>query len=168
MNVPIDHYATIDMDGLHDMIDTLGGVDVVSNDTFTISGLHFVKGKTHVDGDAAMRFIRSRKEEGAGGDFGRQERQQLVLEAMANKMTSPTSITHFNSLMSEIQQNVKTDLSLSDLNLVRKNYKDANDNVNVHQLDGEGGIQSDGLYYFVPSDASKNSNTQLLRDNLDL
>ena len=45
MNVPIDHYATIDMDGLHDMIDTLGGVDVVSNDTFTISGLHFVKGK---------------------------------------------------------------------------------------------------------------------------
>ena len=105
---------------------------------------------------------------GAGGDFGRQERQQLVLEAMANKMTSPTSITHFNSLMSEIQQNVKTDLSLSDLNLVRKNYKDANDNVNVHQLDGEGGIQSDGLYYFVPSDASKNSNTQLLRDNLDL
>lgn len=115
-----------------------------------------------------MRFIRSRKEEGAGGDFGRQERQQLVLEAMANKMTSPTSITHFNSLMSEIQQNVKTDLSLSDLNLVRKNYKDANDNVNRHQLDGEGGIQSDGLYYFVPSDASKNSNTQLLRDNLDL
>ncbi|MCM3499595.1 LCP family glycopolymer transferase [Staphylococcus capitis] len=169
MNVPIDHYATIDMDGLHDMIDTLGGVDVVSNDTFTISGLHFVKGqKTHVDGDAAMRFIRSRKEEGAGGDLGRQERQQLVLEAMANKMTSPTSITHFNSLMSEIQQNVKTDLSLSDLNLVRKNYKDANDNVNRHQLDGEGGIQSDGLYYFVPSDASKNSNTQLLRDNLDL
>lgn len=45
MNVPIDHYATIDMDGLHDMIDTLGGVDVVSNDTFTISGLHFVKGQ---------------------------------------------------------------------------------------------------------------------------
>ena len=123
MNVPIDHYATIDMDGLHDMIDTLGGVDVVSNDTFTISGLHFVKGQKHVDGDAAMRFIRSRKEEGAGGDFGRQERQQLVLEAMANKMTSPTSITHFNSLMSEIQQNVKTDLSLSDLNLVRKIIK---------------------------------------------
>lgn len=48
MNVPIDHYATIDMDGLHDMIDTLGGVDVVSNDTFTISGLHFVKGQKHM------------------------------------------------------------------------------------------------------------------------
>lgn len=35
MNVPIDHYATVDMDGLHDMIDALGGVNVTSNDTFT-------------------------------------------------------------------------------------------------------------------------------------
>ena len=42
---PIDHYATIDMDGLHDMIDTLGGVDVVSNSTFTMGANHFVKGK---------------------------------------------------------------------------------------------------------------------------
>ena len=45
MNVPIDHYATIDMDGLHDMIDTLGGVDVVSNSTFTMGANHFVKGE---------------------------------------------------------------------------------------------------------------------------
>ena len=65
MNVPIDHYATVDMDGLHDMIDALGGVNVTSNDTFTTKGTNFVKGQsTHVDGDTAMAFIRSRKEEG--------------------------------------------------------------------------------------------------------
>ena len=168
MNVPIDHYATIDMDGLHDMIDSIGGVDVTSNDTFTVNGLKFSKGeKTHVDGDEALKFIRSRKEEGAGGDFGRQQRQQLVLEAMANKMASPSAITHFNSLMNEIQHNVKTDLTLSDLNTIRSNYKDANDTVNKHQLSGEGGIQSDGLYYFVPSEASKAENTKLLKDNLE-
>ena len=148
MNVPIDHYATIDMDGLHDMIDTLGGVDVVSNSTFTMGANHFVKGeKTHVDGDAAMDFIRSRKEDGAA---------------------SASSITHFNTLMNQIQKNVKTDLKLGDLNTIRTKYKDANDQVNRHQLEGEGGIQNDGLYYFIPSDASKNENTQLLRDNLNL
>lgn len=43
MNVPIDHYATVDMDGLHDMIDVLGGVNVTSNDTFTTKGTNFVK-----------------------------------------------------------------------------------------------------------------------------
>ena len=59
-----------------------------------------------------MDFIRSRKEDGAGGDFGRQERQQLILEAMADKLTSASSITHFNTLMNQIQKNVKTDLKL--------------------------------------------------------
>ena len=169
MNVPIDHYATIDMDGLHDMIDTMGGIDVVSNDTFTTNGVHFEKGKkTHVNGEEAMSFIRSRKEEGAGGDFGRQERQQLILEAMANKMTSASSITHFAPLMNEIQKNVKTDLSLGELNTIRSKYKDANDTVSRHQLDGQGGIQDDGLYYFVPSDSSLQENTNLLKDNLNL
>ena len=60
-----------------------------------------------------MDFIRSRKEDGAGGDFGRQERQQLILEAMADKLTSASSITHFNTLMNQIQKNVKTDLKLA-------------------------------------------------------
>ncbi|HHO2034724.1 TPA: LCP family protein [Staphylococcus aureus] len=168
MNVPIDHYATIDMDGLHNMIDSIGGVDVVSNDTFTVDGVRFTKGQqTHVNGDQALKFIRSRKEEGAGGDFGRQQRQQIVLEAMANKIASPSSITHFNSLMNEIQNNVKTDLTLGDLNTIRSNYKDANDTINKHQLSGQGSIQSDGLYYFIPSEQSKAESTKLLKDNLE-
>ena len=141
MNVPIDHYATVDMDGLHDMIDALGGVNVTSNDTFTTKGTKFVKGQLiHVDGDTAMAFMRSRKEEGAGGDFGRQERQQLILQAMANKMTSTSALTHFPSLINQIQKNVKTDLTLSDMNDIRKNYKNANTTVNRHQLEGQGGI----------------------------
>ena len=65
MNVPIDHYATIDMDGLHNMIDSIGGVDVVRHDTFTVDGVRFTKGQqTHVNGDQqALKFARSRKEE---------------------------------------------------------------------------------------------------------
>lgn len=167
MNVPIDHYATVDMDGLHDMIDALGGVNVTSNDTFTTKGTKFVKGQsTHVDGDTAMAFIRSRKEEGAGGDFGRQERQQLILQAMANKMTSTSALTHFPSLINQIQKNVKTDLTLSDMNDIRMNYKNANTTVNRHQLEGQGGIQDDGLWYFIPNDDSKQSATEILNNNL--
>src|SRR5699024_2076973 len=33
MNVPIDHYVSINMDGLKDLIDIVGGVTVVSNST---------------------------------------------------------------------------------------------------------------------------------------
>ncbi|RZH89889.1 LytR family transcriptional regulator, partial [Staphylococcus aureus] len=78
-----------------DMIDTVGGIDVVSNATFSYDGQSFTKGeKTHLDGKQAMAFIRSRKEQGAGGDCGRQERQQLVIQGLANKLSSVRSLTH--------------------------------------------------------------------------
>ncbi|MCY6991981.1 LCP family protein [Staphylococcus argensis] len=168
LNVPIDHYATIDMDGMKDMIDTVGGIDVVSNATFSYDGQSFTKGeKTHLDGKQAMAFIRSRKEQGAGGDFGRQERQQLVIQGLANKLSSVSSLTHFNSLMNHAKENVKTDLSLGDLNKVRSHYKGANETVHRHQLEGSGGIEDDGLYYFHPSDGSLQENSQAITSNLN-
>jgi LCP family protein required for cell wall assembly len=169
LNVPIDHYATIDMDGMKEMIDTLGGVTVVSNSTFSYDGQSFEKGqKVHLNGKQAMAFIRSRKESGAGGDFGRQQRQQIVMEALANKLTSVKSVTHFNSIMNHVKDNVKTDLSIGDINTIRGKYKKANDTVNRHQLDGQGGIQDDGLYYFVPSDDSLKSIKSAIDDNLGI
>ncbi|MDT0700585.1 LCP family glycopolymer transferase [Staphylococcus chromogenes] len=169
MNVPIDHYATVDMDGLKDTIDTVGGIDVVSNATFTAQGQTFTQGqKDHLNGDQAMAFIRSRKESGAGGDFGRQERQQLVLQGLANKLTSVASITNFNGLMNQLSDNVKTDMTLGELNTFRSNYKEGNETVNRHQLQGSDTTGEDGLYYFVPDENSKQQIVQRYRDNLGL
>ncbi|MEK4561170.1 LCP family protein [Staphylococcus sp. FSL K6-3157] len=169
LNVPIDHYATIDMDGMQDMIDTVGGINVTSNASFSYDGYQFSEGvQSHMDGEEAMAFIRSRKEEGAGGDFGRQERQQLVIQGLANKLTSISSVTHFNSLMNHVEDNVKTDLTVGELNKIRSNYNDANEQVNRHQLDGQGGIQDDGLYYFIPSESSLSEIEASIKDNLGM
>ncbi|MGV3244647.1 LCP family glycopolymer transferase [Staphylococcus sp. 11262D007BW] len=169
MNVPIDHYATVNMDGLKETIDTLGGIDVVSNATFSVNNHQFNEGEqVHLDGEEAMAFIRSRKEEGAGGDFGRQERQQLVLQGLANKLSGVSSITNFNALMDQLGNNVTTDLSLGELNTIRSKYKDANDTVNRHTLEGSGGIQDDGVYYFIPDENNKQELVQMYRDNLGI
>lgn len=169
LNVPIDHYATIDMDGMQDMIDTVGGINVTSNASFSYDGYQFSEGvQSHMDGEEAMAFIRSRKEEGAGGDFGRQERQQLVIQGLANKLTSISSVTHFNSLMNHVEDNVKTDLTVGELNKIRSNYNEANEQVNRHQLDGQGGIQDDGLYYFIPSESSLSELEASIKDNLGM
>lgn len=169
LNVPIDHYATIDMDGMQDMIDTVGGINVTSNASFSYDGYQFSEGvQSYMDGEEAMAFIRSRKEEGAGGDFGRQERQQLVIQGLANKLTSISSVTHFNSLMNHVEDNVKTDLTVGELNKIRSNYNDANEQVNRHQLDGQGGIQDDGLYYFIPSESSLSEIEASIKDNLGM
>src|SRR5699024_12343169 len=103
-----------------------------------------------------------------GGDFGRQERQRLVIQGHANKLTSISSVKHFNSLMNNVEDNVKTDLTLGVLNKVRGNYKDANDNVHRHQLEGQGGIQDDGLYYFIPSQSSLTEIEASVKNNLGI
>ena len=45
MNVPVDHYATINMDGVKDLVDYAGGVNVTSNATFTVKENHMLKVK---------------------------------------------------------------------------------------------------------------------------
>ncbi|WP_017723007.1 LCP family protein [Staphylococcus xylosus] len=167
MNVPIDHYAAINMDGVSTLIDEVNGVDVVSNADFKVRNYTFSKGqKYHMDGKEALAFMRSRKEAGAGGDEGRQARQQLVIEAVAKKSMNPSSIPKINSIFDAVENNVKTDLSLTELNSIRSDYKAAQKNVNRHTLKGENSLGDDGLYYFYLGD---NEDTiQAYRDNLDL
>ncbi|WP_251943412.1 MULTISPECIES: LCP family protein [Staphylococcus] len=151
MDVPIDHYAAINMDGVSTVIDELDGVDVVSNASFFIKGYDFKKGKKyHMDGKEAMNFMRSRKEPGAGGDEGRQVRQQLVIEAVAKKALQPSSIPKMNGIFDAAGDNVKTDLSITELNGIRSDYKNAQNKVNRHTLEGQNKKGEDGIYYFYP------------------
>lgn len=169
MNVPIDHYATINMDGVKELVDQAGGVTVKSNATFTVKGNSYVKDQKYkLDGDEALAFIRSRKEDGAGGDFGRQERQQLVIQALAKELVSIGSLPKINQIFDTLGDNVQTDLKISQINSLRFKYSDALDNVDRNQLEGQDAILDDGLYYFVPSDSSKKEVVDNYRTNLEL
>lgn len=169
MNVPIDYYATINMDGMHELVDEVGGIDVVSNATFTSNGNRFVKGQeSHLNGDQAMSFIRSRKEDGAGGDFGRQERQQIVIQALATKVLSVDSVTKLDSILKNVEDNVVTDLSFDDLKGLATGYNGAVRNVKKVQLQGEGSILEDGLWYFLPNETIKADARDQYMKNLGL
>ncbi|TDM10566.1 LCP family protein [Macrococcus lamae] len=167
MNVPVDYYATVNMDGMHEMVDAVGGIDVKSNATFTVKNYSFVEGETaHLDGDAALAFIRSRKEDGAGGDFGRQQRQQLVIQGLAKKVLSVGSVTKLDSILGTVKGNVVTDITFDELTGLRNGYAATLDHVDKYQLQGNGQILDDGLWYFMPDDAYKQQVTELYMDNL--
>lgn len=110
----------------------------------------------------------SRKENGAGGDFGRQERQQLVLQALVNKLVSANSITKINGIVDALGDNVKTDLSITELNDLRRNYEPAKKNVEKLQLEGDNQMLDDGLFYFLPDKANKKKIEKIYRNNLGI
>ncbi|MCI2774243.1 LCP family protein [Staphylococcus petrasii] len=173
MDVPVDHYIAINMDGVKTVVDEIGGVTVASNATFNTTDskkdYKFEKGKKYeMDGEEALAYMRSRKEEGAGGDEGRQLRQQQVITAVAKEAFSINSITRLDGIFKAAQDNLRTDLSFIQLNKFRSDYDKAQDNVEKLTIDGENKVGDDGLYYFYPDKNSLNNVKKKLNDNLEI
>jgi len=111
---PIQFAVLMDFAGFEQLIDAIGGIDVVVDKSFTdtkypIKGrendlcggdpeygcrfeiLSFEKGLQHMDGKTALKYSRSRHsadlEEGT--DFARANRQQKVISAIKSKALSP-------------------------------------------------------------------------------
>ncbi len=113
IGLPIHYSFVIDFSGFKNIIDLIGGVDVVVPSAFTdvkfpIEGkendlcggdltyacryeaLHFDAGLQHMDGTLALKYVRSRHAEGEeGSDFARSRRQQDVLVALRQKLLQP-------------------------------------------------------------------------------
>ena len=72
LDTTIDFYVQINMGGLMEFVDAVGGIEVTSPLTFTYEGRSFVEGKTELlDGESALRFARMRYDD-PEGDTGRQ------------------------------------------------------------------------------------------------
>lgn len=94
-------------------------------DTFTFfpcrfKHLHFNPGLTHMNGETALEFARSRHAAGSeGSDFARSARQQLIIEAVRNKLISSAFFDpgKLVGLYNIIKGSIDTDISDSDLGL---------------------------------------------------
>ncbi|SEP22700.1 LCP family protein [Trujillonella endophytica] len=90
--VRIDHYVTIDFQGIIQVTDDLGGVNVVVAEETTNGPYTFPAGVNHLDG-AAARWYLGQRYGLEGGDFDRVRRQQQFLEAMFTKLFSSDTFT---------------------------------------------------------------------------
>jgi LCP family protein required for cell wall assembly len=124
--VSIQAYAWVGLDGFIKAINTLGGVDVdvlhpivddsypndVQGDNpYAYQRLYIPAGPQHLDGRAALEYVRSRHGD-LLEDVGRATRQQEVLVALKKKLDLPTTLTHLDTLAADLQGSVLTSLSL--------------------------------------------------------
>ncbi|WP_448611174.1 LCP family protein [Geodermatophilus sp. URMC 60] len=91
-DVRIDHYVAIDFEGLIQVTDGLGGVDVVVAETTSNGPYTFPAGVNHLDGDQARWYLAQRYGL-PGGDFDRVRRQQQYLQAVFGKLFSSDTFT---------------------------------------------------------------------------
>lgn len=80
--------------------------------------IHFDKGLTHMNGETALQFVRSRHGTNSeGSDFARSQRQQKVLDSLRGKVLSLETLTDSNKiseLIKTLGQSIDTDISVKD------------------------------------------------------
>ncbi|QZY86434.1 LCP family protein [Exiguobacterium acetylicum] len=167
LDIPINYYAEINMEGFTSLVDAVGGVTVNNDIDFTVSGTHFPVGKVNLDGESALKFTRMRYED-PRGDFGRQMRQREVIAQVANKLSSNVSVSNFNAIMDVVGKNAQTNVSFKPMRTLAFDYMDAFRNQKNLKLEGTGGKEGDGIYYWHPTEDSLKETQTALRYSLDM
>jgi LCP family protein required for cell wall assembly len=127
--VHIDNYVWIGLEGLVKVIDTVGGVDVVtvhpvmddfypadltSSNAYDYSRVAVMGGAQHLDGLHAMEYVRSRHDD-LFSDLGRSQRQQQVLVALRTAANNRVALGDIPKLTAALKGEFTTDMDLSQL-----------------------------------------------------
>lgn len=108
--VKIDHWATVDFNGFIKVVDALGGVEVCLDRAVKDkkSKLDLPAGRTNVDGNQALAFVRARFNIGDGGDLSRMKRQQAFMGSIVRKASSTQLLLNPISLLKVIDATTKS------------------------------------------------------------
>lgn len=188
-DVQIDYYAKINFKGLVSLVDAMGGIDVeVPQDLCTDNSSRegevcISKGYQHLNGEQALVLSRNRKQL-AAGDLDRGRNQQLVIQAMVNKIKTIKSASQFMKILDTISNNFDTNFTANQIlsfysiaedilnNDLAKNDADL---INIQQLylQGDGQMIYDErarmvLWDYVPNKDSKKEIMTAMKTNLGL
>lgn len=166
LNIPIDYYIQINMEGFQDIVDAVGGVTVQNDLDFTQNDFHFAKGKITLNGEQALSFSRMRYED-PRGDFGRQSRQRQIIQAVINEGMSLSSLTNFSDIFTALGKNIRTNLTFDQMVDIQKNYKDAGKKIEQMEIN-ETGTMINKIYYGLVSPEEKQRIQTELRNQLEL
>lgn len=167
LDIPIDYYVEVNMQGVKDIVDTLGGVQVIPPLSFDYEGYTFTEGQSvTLDGDTALAYSRMRYDD-PNGDYGRQGRQRQIIVAAMNKVASLSTITNYRGILGALENNMQTNLTFDNMVSIFNDYRGAASNVNQIQLEGAG-TKIDGIYYAIVDDADLSETSTLLKEQLEI
>jgi len=193
LQIPIDYYIRVDFNGFSNIIDQLGGIEVNVENTlddysYPIFGqednpnyysryehLHFNKGLQNMNGSMALKYARSRHATGSeGSDFARARRQQLVLEAVKDKLLSskvllnPVMIT---KLVNEFNKNISTNFKAWEIIRLWDLFKDVDRSQIINKVLSDApdgllisGTGEDGAYILTPRSGNFTSIRKLVKN----
>lgn len=136
LGVEISHYAEVNFGKLKELVDAVGGVDVVVDELVDDpdadgTAAHpewprviIEEGEQHLDGNQALVFARSRAY--VDGDFTRTANQRKLIMAIVDKVLA-LNATELLSVIQAAAQCVTTDLAVGDISALAQQFQDDGD-----------------------------------------
>ncbi|RFU63977.1 LCP family glycopolymer transferase [Peribacillus glennii] len=168
LDIPIDYYVKMNMEGFTDIVDAVNGINVENDMYLSHKGYEFPKGSLTLNGEEALVYSRIRKEDKQRGDFGRQMRQRQVIQAIIKKGASVNSLTNFDDIFQALGKNVETNMNFDEIKDIQKNYRPAINHIEQYTIAGEGSRLEDGLWYYIVPEEEKHKVQARLKKHLDL
>lgn len=186
---PTHYGVVVDFSAFRDIVDAIGGIEVYVDAGFTdklypIEGrendicagdpgfacryeeITFSSGLQTMNGETALKFVRSRHAEGTEGtDIAREARQQKVIKAIENKIVSKDvlfSPKKISNIFMVAEKYVETDMDLPTAGVLARLAFESRDNISQNILPEEllenpkPSREYDNLYVFVPKAGNGN------------
>lgn len=118
LGLEMDYYAMVNLQGFEDLVDAIGGVDLVVERRIPIGGGsgpidgYIEPGDQKLDGYHALWYARSRE---GSDDFNRMCRQQRIVRAVAEEADPATLAMSVPRLVTATEKNIATDIPVRDL-----------------------------------------------------
>lgn len=119
LNVPVDYFVKFNFKSFMKIVDDLGGIEVDVPVEFTeqdsndnADAIHLKKGVQKLNSEEALALARTRH---IDSDAMRGQRQQLVIEAILQKLTSVGSVTKVGNIIDDINGQFVTNLTFDDM-----------------------------------------------------
>ena len=124
----IKNFFEVNFVTFYNIVEAVGGIDINNPYSFSITngasgdgiqngeqfGYTYDEGNIHLNGDQALSYVRERYNL-PNGDYGRNEHQTIVLQAIISKITSKEMISNYNNLLNGLQGNFLTNMSSDDI-----------------------------------------------------
>ena len=118
LGISTDYYAMVNLKGFEDLVNALGGVDLVVERRIPIGGGasevegYIEPGEQKLDGYHALWYARSRE---GSDDFNRMCRQQRIVRAVAEEADPTTLALSIPGLVTATENNIVTDIPVKNL-----------------------------------------------------
>lgn len=133
LNINIDYSFLIHFETLIDLVDAIGGIEIdversmQYDDPTDNTHIYFEPGLQTLDGQQSLNYARFRQDNRGvayySNDFERSIRQQKIISAIADKITSWHSLSRANQILDVVASSIKTDMGKNEmLGFVRKYY----------------------------------------------